>query len=457
MKETNQPITPKWLSELQQRSWEPEILLSGIVLYGMFKVPDLLDEFLVFFKLNIFGNSQDVDNLVALFKMGIYWLITGLILHLICRGVWIGMVGLSYTFPKGIRQDKLSYKGKFQDKVNRTPAYELIVMRLEKISSSLFSISFMLFMSVIGGYLFFLALVVLPFTILYVYFDLGFSGTQFDMFQVYVLIIVGIALIGLMDFLSLGYFRRFRWFAKVYWPVHKVISVLTLSRFYRPIYYGVVTNFNKWAFFVFLLFFTVVSIFGAGSITDSTYSGDGFSRLEFWNNSRGYTAYSGYYDDQNQELFSTRAQIPSDVINGDVLRLFVVANITTEENMLENMSLDSLKEVYPDTSYSALDLMIVNDFYVIKIDGKQVPIDKWFYHYKTHTNQRGYLTYIDIGNLSEGLHTVQVSGPSKYYNFSFADIPFYRDVTLPSVIQPSKEDDDGKSADFQPKPFGIRD
>ncbi|MEP5103776.1 MAG: hypothetical protein ABJQ84_04115, partial [Ekhidna sp.] len=170
MDASNQPSTPKWLTKLQQHSWEPEILLSGIVLYGMFKVPDILDEFLIFFKLNIFGNSQDIDNLVALFKMGIYWLITGLILHLICRGVWIGMVGLSYTFSDGIRHNKLKYKGRFKEKVNRTPSYELIVIRLEKISSSLFSISFMLFMSVIGGYFFFLILIVIPFTILYLYF-----------------------------------------------------------------------------------------------------------------------------------------------------------------------------------------------------------------------------------------------------------------------------------------------
>ncbi len=29
---------PDWLDELQKKSWEPEILLSGIVLYGMFKM-----------------------------------------------------------------------------------------------------------------------------------------------------------------------------------------------------------------------------------------------------------------------------------------------------------------------------------------------------------------------------------------------------------------------------------
>lgn len=456
MTDTNQSNTPKWLSELQQRSWEPEILLSGIVLYGMFKVPDLLDDFLVYFKLNIFGNSQDIDNLVALSKMGIYWLITGLILHLICRGIWIGMVGLSYTFPKGINSDSLEYKGKFKEKVNRTPSFEQIVIRLEKISSSLFSISFMLFMSLIGGYFYFLILVILPFTILYIYFDLGFSGPLFDSFQAYVLVIVGIAFVALLDFVSLGYLRRFRLFAKVYWPIHRVISALTLSRFYRPIYYGVVSNFNKWVFFVFLLVFTLVSIFGAGTITDTTYPGDSYSRLSLWGSDRGYTAYNGYYDDQNQDVFSYRAHIPSDIITGDVLRLFVVANISSEDNMLAFMPLDSLKEVYPDTSNAALELMIVKGFYSVKIDDQPVNIDRWFYHYKSQTKQRGYLAFIDISDLEEGGHNLTVSGPETLYSAPFADIPFYRDLALPAVLKPKGGEEEDVGTDFQPKPFGVR-
>lgn len=459
MKEENKlPITPKWLDELQQKSWEPEILLSGIVLYGMFKVPDALDSMLNFFKLNIFGNSQDIDNLVALFKMGIYWLISGLILHLICRGIWIGMVGLSYTFSDGIKKSNLNYKGKFNEKVDHIPAFELIVIRLEKICSSLFSISFMLFMSLIGGYLYFFVLIVFPFTLCFVLFDLDFNSYYFKAFEFYVFTVVGVGMLGLLDFISLGYFRRFKWVARLYWPVHRFISALTLSRFYRPIYYGVVTNFNKWAFFVFLLVFTFVSISGAGSITDNTYPGDSFSRLTLWGQNQEFSAYSGYYDDQNQDNPSVRAHIPSDIINGDVLKLFVVANIVYEENMLENLSLDSLRESHPDTSMHALNMMVIDSFFTVTIDKKVVNIPRWYYHYKVTTSQRGYVAYLDISHLSEGQHLVEVKGPASQYRHNFATIPFYRDVTLqqslPGKMNRKEED---PSVDFQPKPFGIRD
>ncbi len=455
MSKSQKQEVPKWLTELQHRSWEPEILLSGIVLYGMFKVPELLDEGLQFFKLNIFGDSNDVDNLVALFKMGIYWLISGLILHLICRGIWIGMVGLSYTFPDGIRLDKLTYKGKFAEKAARTPSFENIVIRLEKISSSLFSISFMLFMTLIGGYFFFLVLVIVPFTVLYLYFDLGWSGVLFDTFQVYVTVILVIAVLALVDFVTLGYFRRFRFFVKIYWPLHRVISLLTLSRFYRPIYYGVVSNFNKWVFFIFLVVFSFVSILGAGSITNTDFPGDPYSQLSLWSSPRGYATFSGYYSDQNKDKPSYAAHIPSDVISGNVLKVFLVARITFEEEIEEHTPLDSLQKVYPDTTVAALKLMMVKEFYELYINDERVSVEKIYYHYNAETNQRGYLTYLPIGHLPEGVYELTIKGPQPEFKTPTAVIPFYRDVpqATRSIIQQPEEEE---GADFQPKPFGVR-
>ena len=109
---------PAWLNELQQKSWEPEILLSGIVLYGMFQIPDLLDSFLEFGNDNLFGSTTDLDNFVSSIKVALYWLIGTLILHLISRGIWVGMVGLSYTFPNGINRDRLKMSGKFTSTID---------------------------------------------------------------------------------------------------------------------------------------------------------------------------------------------------------------------------------------------------------------------------------------------------------------------------------------------------
>lgn len=424
MSEKINPIVPKWLTDLQQRSWEPEILLSGIVLLGMLRVPGLLDGLSRYFKLNVFGDLNDVDNLVAMFKVGIYWLISGLVLHLICRGIWIGMVGLSYAFPKGIQIDKLEYQEPFRGKVSRVSSIEQIVIRLEKVCSLLFSISFLLFMSLIGGYLFLFMLIIIPFAISYVFLNKGLSGTFYDLFQIYVAIIFSLGMLGLIDFLSLGYFRKYKWFAKAFWPIHRMMSVLTLSRFYRPIYYGIVTNLNRWAFFVFLVTFSVISILGSGASSFSFYDGDAFSRLELWEGREGAIAFSAFYQNQNHERPSEFAQIPSDVITGGVLRLFLIANIRKEGDILAYKPLDSLRQANPEISQANLKLKAIHAYYQLFLDGEAVVTDRWFFHYHEATGQRGYLTYISLKSVEPGTHIVQLRDPE---GNPYVTIPFYRD------------------------------
>ena len=127
-----------------------------------------------------------------------------------------------------------------------------------------------------------------------------------------------------------------------------------------------------------------------------------------------------------------------------------------EDNMLDYTPLDSLEEVYPDTSKSALRLMVVKEFYDVSINDSSQIVDEWFYHYKIQTKQRGYLTYLNISHLPEGMHKLEISGPKENYNSPFSIIPFYRDLALnPAVSTPEKPVK--KSEDFQPKPFGVRD
>ena len=420
--------TPTWLEELQQRSWEPEILLSGIVLYGMFKMPELLDQGLVFFKSYIFGQTSDVDNLVAVLKVGIYWLITGLVLHLISRGIWVGMVGLSYTFERGVNVDRLDYQGKFKEKVSKIPRFQTIIINLEKICSSLFSISFMLFMAMLGAYIYLFVLLLVPFFII-LFITNSWDHIAVEIFQYYSMGVVILGLISMVDFITLGYFRRFKWVAKIYWPIHRMISVLTLSRFYRGVYYGLVTNVNKWFIFIFLLLFTLTTFFAFGTFDDGTYPGEGFSRIKFWHNIRGQAAFSGYYDDQNKEIYSVRASIPSDIIIDNTLRLFIVADINLQDSLQKISERASVKPSLEGLSASEQSHKIISSFYRIFLDDSLISNYPLKFHYKSHTHQFGYLIYLDIETLDKGMHEIKIKGDSVMFGQrSFADIPFYREV-----------------------------
>lgn len=421
---------PQWLSELQLKSWEPEILLSGIVLYGMFQVPGLLDELLAYAKLNIWGNFTDLDNMIALLKIALYWLILGLILHLISRGIWVGMVGLSFTFPYGINKEKLKLSPRFQKKAERIPPIQQIIINLEKLCSSLFSISFMMFMIVIGGYLFILITLIIP-VISFILFLGPQNVTESHelVVKLYAYCMLGIAFVALFDFVTLGLLKRFSWLSRVYYPLHKYVSALSLARFYRPIYFTLITNYNRWKIGIFLVFFVFGSVFMMGKIANSSaIPGEGWTRLIFWSNTQNVASFSGNYDDQNDQFHSVQAHIQSDIISENTLRLFTVLKIDLEDSIRKNCNYDSLIQL--DTGRHYVQLRCAADFYQVLLDDQKVDSVDWLFHYKQKTNQRGLLTYLDITDLPKGMHTVTIRGPEDMYpSRKFAVIPFYREFS----------------------------
>lgn len=432
--------TPKWLEELQLKSWEPEILLSGIVLYGMFQVPDMLDSFQVFFQTNVVGESSNIELMASFMKIGVSWLIGGLILHLISRGIWVGMVGLSFTFPKGIDVDRLKYKEPFHSRLERIPGYQKVIIRLEKISSSLFALSFLLFMVILGVYFYLLIFIVIPGFILEDLIGVDDGSIWSDIFGFYVVTVVFLGMLNIVDFVTLGFFRRFRIFARVYWPWYRLISLVTLSRFYRSIYYGLVSNSNRWAIFMFFLAFSISCMLGLFAESDGRYPGDSLSKIDLWSDSFGYSAYSGYYDDQNQDIYSIRASIPSDIIDENVLRLFIPANVSYEDSIVAYAKKEPFKEQMDTLRGNPYRIQAVRNYYRIFLGDSLLTDYPIKFHYKTHTSQKGYLMYLDIATLQRGMHELAVKRLNGDKNpLDMARIPFYRDDAFSTSNMPLGE------------------
>lgn len=425
-----QPEQPQWLSELQQKSWEPEILLSGIVLYGMFQAPALLDQLLAFAKFNIWGNFTDLDNMIALLKVALYWLIFGLILHLISRGIWVGMVGLSFTFPNGINKAKLKLSPRFQKRVVELPPIQQIIINLEKLCSSLFSISFMMFMIIIGGYLFMLITLIIPVVSYIVYIGAqNINDSQEFGITIYAYVVLGLAFVGLFDFVTLGLLKRIGWLARIYDPLNRFISALSLARFYRPIYYTLITNYNKWKIGVFLAFFVFVSVFMMGNLASGgAIPGESWTRLTFWSSSQDVGSYSGYYDDQNDDFHSVQAHIQSDIISENTIRLFTVLKIGLEDSIKRHCNYDSLIQL--DTASHFVELHCASEFFQVLLDDQPLDSLQWLFHYKQKTKQRGLLTYLDVTDLPKGMHALTIKGPDEMFpTRNFAVVPFYRELS----------------------------
>jgi hypothetical protein len=149
MDKPDQRSTPEWLKRVQENSWEPEILLSGLVLIGLLQLPAMIRRASEFYRAETLSG-----NLLGVFtalEQIVYVLVFGLVVHLFLRSVWVGLIGLTYTFPKGIKPESLGYHKKFEDKVRQLPDTESQIILLEKVCSSIFATCFFLMMVIFGA------------------------------------------------------------------------------------------------------------------------------------------------------------------------------------------------------------------------------------------------------------------------------------------------------------------
>lgn len=98
-----------WLDQLQQESWQLELIISSILLFiiGSFedKIPDLIIKY----------NTKEGFNfafIVAITIPLLLFLKSNLIVHIFLRGLWVGCIGLRSIF-KHIDHESFGYTSKF--------------------------------------------------------------------------------------------------------------------------------------------------------------------------------------------------------------------------------------------------------------------------------------------------------------------------------------------------------
>ncbi len=417
-KSTSKQSNIPWLIKIQQESWQAEIFLSGILIFTLTKIPQFVTN-----KFYIIGSQyidfNDIRAFEYLIRVSVYWLIVGFVVHLILRGIWAGFVGLSYTFPNGIIKEQTNFAPKFQRVIDNIPTPEQSIIALEKYCSALFSITFMLFMITLGitvfnlffNYLFVLLLI-----------KIGIFNTipAIILNAIFAIFVILYAI----DFLTVGMLKKIKWLAPIYYPVYWFLNLFTLSFLYRNIYYTIATNFSRTKVIIAILiylaainFFAIVVIRGTPRLAYFDY------RIESFMTNRNYENL------RNEEDFIKNASIQSDIIDDNIVRLFIVYKLHVDEaldNCITEKEFESLDEkVLRDKKLSCLD-----EFYVIKIDNTYFQKLSWRYYIHPKTSEYGLITWIDISAFDKGQHEINISlkkAPRfSHKNFVYANIPFYK-------------------------------
>lgn len=385
----------------------------------------MLDHFLLFVKKEITGRYTDIDNFVSVMKVSVFWLISGLIIHLVTRGIWIGLVGLSFVIPTGINKARLNFAKEFDKEVDDIPSVNRLIIKWEKICSSIFSISFLLFMSIFGAYFFLFIFLIIPFFFI----DTYDPQNKLEMFwDAYSILIIGVSIVVLLDFLTFGLVKKIPVLSVIYLPISRVVRFTSLSFLYRPIYYTWASHINRWVFMLSMSLFILMNFVLSDRFFNSDRVETENTNITLYFETMGEGAYGGYYQDSFGQHYSYNAQIPSDIIRGDVLRVFLPMSPDLEDRIKAACGYEDKLQSGVVKQRAALDCF--QEVYGLSINEQIISTKVFRFHYQQSTEQKGLLTWLDISDIPEGLNDLNVSLLVSSDTLKWAQVPFYKTNTL---------------------------
>ena len=424
--EENKPHQEDWLEYLQRESWHLELLVSGFSIFLLMGAYEVLTDGFRYINLNL-ALAPNLDGMVRSF-LGISilatWVLTiNLVVHVFIRGFWIGAIGLRSVQEK-IDIEKLGYSDFFTEKLKeRVPSLDTTLDRLDILASVIFSFTFLVVFMFLSLFLFMGSLS------LFIYLmEIAFKTVEQESTFGKVLTTVGIGLafiyffmgvITAIDTLSLGFFKKYKRLSKLYFPIYKIMGVVTMARIYRSIYYSLISRFSKNKIRIALCVYIV--LFFLFPFTK-------FDQYIFYPDNGGdYKLYRNEYDDlRNDNSFIQTASIPTQIVKGSFLPLFIRYNVKdnkvlrkycTEFDPKKKDGFNSgayigkdgirLNEPYIREDAPEKALECLSTFYTIQIDSTVLSSEFYFY---IHPNEeeRGVATMLDVEFLSKGKHDLFV-------------------------------------------------
>ena len=433
-----------WIDPLRKNSWEMELLITGFVLIALLQVPDALEQWGLAF---LSGRSQ--ANFLNLFlSVFLAGLVTGvkiitvnLVILLLIRGFWVGMIGLSSVYPNGIEPNKLHFSERFAKNLGQnTLDSDAIIVRLDNWCSSVFALSFLFLFGVISFGIYLLQIAI--FGRLFDELDaLIPQGGILDYLNLILMILVfGFYIIGALlksiDYATAGGLKRIknRFWIRIYYPWSQFISYASLGILYRPIYYIFASNINQRVITgIFLIYMGAMFVL--------------FLRIDFrteqiyfpsmWRN--GYELSNGEYENLSspEDGIIDGDMIQSDVIKDGYIKLFLyydisendslkifcpginplVQNISAELDIsINGQSIFDNREITEEDTAAALDCF--SSYYKIVVNDSTYTNLEYIFHRHRFNGEPGLLTYLSVTHLPTGFYKLGIyRGNDEYPNW----------------------------------------
>lgn len=295
----------EWLEQLQQESWQLELLISGLALFGIWESQNVIIRFDYY--IDVFATT-DYRPYLRILRHLFWWswsiFLFNLLIHIILRGFWIGAIGLRYV-SGDIDFDTLNYSDRFKNYYkSRIGSFDEYIERIERLSSVIFSFTFLLFFMLVSFIVFNITFA-LVIAILHKFLA---EGTADSIIGLFGLFYYGLGLLVLIDFFTLGAFKKIKenTISTVYFWIYRFYSTVSLSFFYRPLLLNFIDNsYTRKLFFLAIpygiILFGVSGIFLENYAYFPTFDSD----TRFANRIHAESIHYIYYDDEREAYYNT--------------------------------------------------------------------------------------------------------------------------------------------------------
>lgn len=400
---TDLPVLPKWLQDLEENSWNLELLISGSAIFSLIQATDWLVD--TNYSLLISVGSMTLWRLGGLLNVVLNLLTVGFAIHLVMRGLWVAALCVSVLYPAGARAERVRWRFPFRVTVPPSPGAHAFLLQLNRVCAAVMFVA--LIASVLLGGL------VLMLTIVLLLPVLNFIRPEpTPWLERYVNTGWWLTLLYVLDLALFGLLRRLPVVAWLVFPVFWLFDRLSLRVFYQPLLWVFATNVRRLRFAVLMGALVVLGL----TIMVTRLAGKRLplddERKLLWDGPPQTTAHYWHYLDELGEGKPEFFAIPSALANQSGLRVFAV-----------------YRAAYDFTLRRAKVKHLTN-LLTVRIDDSVYQHVTWV---RTSGKDRdGFTTVVPIRHLPDGFHTLHVrvnlpaSTDSLLQKQATTDIPFWK-------------------------------
>ena len=393
---------PKWLRALESQSWQAELVISGMAIFGTLQLPELINNLV---DLCLFNLPEKYMSIMMYFFIYLFIaaniLIISFITHLSLRALWIGMLGLVSVYPNGINPDYDYFSKDYMQKyIKKFPDVNEFNKRLDDLCSSIFA-------TAAGSTI---VMVMISFAIGILLLVSGLVTWLIPSIKVMTVFVVCVAiffsLIIFVGILNLKQLREKEWVKKIHFPLAIGLGKVMNNIALEPMSYIQMTfmsNSKMKKYFsanMLILIIAIIVVFPSLLKSNMGY----FPNDNYFN----YRTTSSYiFAEKYENLFPENKSIiapliPSDIIEGSTIRLFIpwlkreqgfanelCGEFVAEENMDRRESRRAESQYLVDCCQK---------YFQIYLNDKLLTDLKFYQHIHSNNSEDGFLTYLSTKN-----------------------------------------------------------